>query len=162
MSLCSSCGFICLQKPKPSAGISDIDDDGTLLVLFQWIKESVKSRLFFSFDELKISRWSHPGLDNQYKLVFAVFYDWKFGCQWDTMTSIIGQGVNKGHPVLVSKCGYSQVCLPLSYEQYPVVVFRSDEKIGYGIVWELQNDDRSLDAHDQLLLTLIKIFIHPK
>ena len=44
----------------------------------------------------------------------------------------------------------------------PIVVFRSDEKIGYGIVWELQNDDRSLDAHDRLLLTLIKIFIHPK
>ena len=43
-----------------------------------------------------------------------------------------------------------------------LVVFRSDEKIGYGIVWELQNDDRSLDAHDRLLLTPIKIFIHRK
>ena len=43
-----------------------------------------------------------------------------------------------------------------------LVVFRSDEKIGYGIVWELQNDDRSLDAHDRLLLTPIKILIHPK
>ena len=43
-----------------------------------------------------------------------------------------------------------------------IVVFRSDEKIGYGIVWELQNDDRSLDAHDRLLLTPIKILIHPK
>ena len=41
-----------------------------------------------------------------------------------------------------------------------LVVFRSDEKIGYGIVWELQNDDRSLDPHDRLLLTPIKIFIH--
>ena len=43
-----------------------------------------------------------------------------------------------------------------------LVVFRSDEKISYGIVWELQNDDRSLDAHDRLLLTPIKIFIHQK
>ena len=43
-----------------------------------------------------------------------------------------------------------------------LVVFRSDEKIGYVIVWELQNDDRSLDAHDRLLLTPIKIFIHQK
>ena len=47
-------------------------------------------------------------------------------------------------------------------DEQKIVVFRSDEKIGYGIVWELQNDDRSLDAHDRLLLTLIKIFIHPK
>ena len=46
--------------------------------------------------------------------------------------------------------------------QLALVVFRSDEKIGYGIVWELQNDDRSLDAHDRLLLTPIKIFIHQK
>ena len=45
---------------------------------------------------------------------------------------------------------------------WTVVVFRSDEKIGYGIVWELQNDARSLDAHDRLLLTPIKILIHPK
>ena len=45
---------------------------------------------------------------------------------------------------------------------FRIVVFRSDEKIGYGIVWELQNDDRSLDAHDRLLLTPIKIFIHQK
>ena len=43
-----------------------------------------------------------------------------------------------------------------------LVVFRSDEKIGYGIVWELQNDDRSLDAHDRLSLTPIKIFIDQK
>ena len=49
------------------------------------------------------------------------------------------------------------------YDEYSlVVVFRSNEKIGYGIVWELQNDDRSLDAHDRLLLTSIKIFIYQK
>ena len=51
-------------------------------------------------------------------------------------------------------CKLSYIC--------ELVVFRSDEKIGYGIVWELQNDDRSLDAHDRLLLTPIKILIHPK
>ena len=45
---------------------------------------------------------------------------------------------------------------------WQLVVFRFDEKIDYGIVWELQNDDRSLDAHDRLLLTPIKIFIHQK
>ena len=45
---------------------------------------------------------------------------------------------------------------------FSLVVFRSDEKIGYGIVWELQNDDRSLDAHDRLLLPPIKTFILQK
>ena len=50
----------------------------------------------------------------------------------------------------------------ITHATFQVVVFRSDEKIGYGIVWELQNDDRSLDTRDRLLLTPIKIFIHQK
>ena len=56
----------------------------------------------------------------------------------------------------------SKALIDLHVTHFALVVFRSDEKIDYGIVWELQTDDRSLNPHDRFLLISIKILIHLK